>query len=74
MDCKAQIELAQMLGRDDAAAELQRRFDAVDAAMRTGKWSLWNESASRFVNRLSTDGSAVEHMAATHFYPLLAGV
>ena len=45
MDCKAQIALAKMIGRDDAAATLQARFDTVNKAMLK---TLWNESAGYF--------------------------
>lgn len=70
MDCKAQIALAKMIGRDDAVTTLQSRFDTVNAAMLA---NLWNSSAGYFQNRLSKDLSPVERMAPTHFYPLLAG-
>ena len=33
MDCLAQIELAKMVGRTDAVATLQARFDKVNAGM-----------------------------------------
>jgi len=70
MDCMALIELATMLGRDDAVAELRRRFDVVNGAMLR---VLWNESAGYFQNRRSADLTPIERMAPTHFYPLLAG-
>jgi hypothetical protein len=70
MDCKAQIALAQMIGRADAVATLQSRFDTVNKAM---LGNLWNASAGYFQNKLSKDLAPVERMAPTHFYPLLAG-
>ena len=70
MDCKAQIALAKMIGRDDAAATLQARFDTVNKAMLK---TLWNESAGYFQNKLSADLAPVDRMAPTHFYPMLAG-
>jgi hypothetical protein len=70
MDCKAQIALAKMIGRDDAVTTLQSRFDTVNKAMLA---NLWNSSAGYFQNRLSKDLSPVERMAPTHFYPMLAG-
>jgi hypothetical protein len=71
MDCRAQIALAGMLGRTDAAAVLQSRFDTVNDAM---KRLLWNETAGYFQNKLSDAAlTPVERMAPTHFYPMLAG-
>ena len=70
MDCKALIDLATMIGRAEAAAVLQARFDTVNAAM-LGR--LWNESAASFQNKASADLAPIERMAPTHFYPLLAG-
>ena len=70
MDCQAQIALAKMIGRDDAAATLQARFDTVNKAMLK---TLWNESAGYFQNKLSADLAPVDRMAPTHFYPMLAG-
>lgn len=70
MDCLAQIELAKMVGRTDAVATLQTRFDKVNAAMLK---VLWNETAGYFQNKLSADLSPVERMAPTHFYPMLVG-
>jgi hypothetical protein len=70
MDCMAQIELATAIGRDDAVTVLQARFDAVNAGMLK---TLWNETAGYFQNKRSQNLTAVERMAPTHFYPLLAG-
>jgi hypothetical protein len=50
MDCLAQIELAKMIGRSDAASVLQSRFDEVNKAM---LGSLWNETAGYFQVLLS---------------------
>jgi hypothetical protein len=70
MDTLAQIELARSIGRADAATLLQSRFDEVSSAMMK---TLWNDTAGYFQNKLSKDMAPVEHMAPTHFYPLLAG-
>ena len=70
MDCKAQIALAKMIGRDNAATTLQSRFDTVNKAVLA---NLWNSSAGCFQNRLSKDLSPVARMAPTNFYPMLAG-
>ena len=70
MDCRAQIALAEMLGRSEAAAELRLRFDTVNAAMLA---TLWNETAGVFQNFLSTPLKPSHITAPTHFYPLLAG-
>eukprot|EP01052_Picozoa_sp_SAG31_P025394 SAG31_NODE_2223_length_6152_cov_4.129688_5_plen_219_part_00 len=70
MDCKAQIALAKMIGRTDAAATLQSRFDTVNKAM---LGHLWNASASYFQNKLSLDLVPVERMAPTHFCKPMPG-
>ena len=70
MDCRAQMKLAALLGRTEAAATLQRRFDTVNAAMLK---LLWNGTAGYFQNKLSSNNAPIERMAPTHFYPLLAG-
>ena len=70
MDCAAQIELATMLGRDDAVQVLQSRREFVSKGMQR---VLWNESAGYFQNKLSAGLVPIERMAPTHFYPLLAG-
>ena len=59
-----------MLGRTDAAAELQLRFDTVNATMLA---NLWNDTAGVFQNYLSTPLQPSHLTAPTHFYPLLAG-
>jgi len=70
MDCKAQIKLANLIGRTAAAATLQKRFDFVNKGMLK---LLWNESAGFFQNKMSADNAPIERMAPTHFYPMLAG-
>lgn len=62
--------LAKMIGRSDAAAELQRRYKTVSKLMVT---NLWNESAGVFQNKHNAPLSPIEIVAPTHFYPLLAG-
>ena len=69
MDCQAQMALAKMIGRTDAATTLQQRFDAVNAVLP----KLWNASAGYYQNKRSKDLSPIARMAPTHFYPLLAG-
>jgi hypothetical protein len=78
MDCQAQIALANMVGREDAAQVLQSRFDEVNKAMMArGGAGLWNESAGYFMNKKSSleagQMEAVQRMAPTNFYPLLVG-
>jgi len=70
MDCQAQIQLARMIGREDAAATLRARFDTVNTAMLA---TLWNESAGYFQNKRSQGLAPLERMAPTNFYPLLVG-
>ena len=70
MDCRAQIELAKMIGRTDAVATLQTRFDEVNAQMP----QLWSEAEGFFQNKQSGgDMAPVDRMAPTNFYPLLVG-
>ena len=64
MDTLALIELANTLGRTDAAAELQRRFNTVNAA--TIK-TLWNESISCFQNKLSNPLKPINLQAPVRF-------
>jgi hypothetical protein len=70
MDTKAQLGIAEMLGRKGAADELRRRFSVVNKAMLA---TLWNESEGVFQNCLSTPLKPITRLAPTHFYPLLAG-
>ena len=71
MDCLAQIKLAKMVGRDDAAAVLQTRFDSVNQAMLA---TLWNAEEGWFQNKGSGNGEPpMEMMAPINFYPFLAG-
>ena len=71
MDCLAQIELAKIVGRNDAAAVLQARFDSVNTAMLS---TLWNETAGWFQNKETVENKRpLTKMAPTNFYPLLVG-
>ena len=70
MDTIAQIGLAKMIGRTEAAAELQRRLEVVSKAM---VGALWNETEGLFQNKRPVPLSSIEMTAPTHFYPLLAG-
>ena len=70
MDTIALIGLAKMIGRDDAATELQRRYETLSKVMVD---NLWNESAGVFQNKKPTPLEAIDIVAPTHFYPLLAG-
>ena len=70
MDTTAQIGLAKMIGREDAAAELQRRLEQVGKACVS---ALWNASEGVFQNKKPTPLTPIEILAPTHFYPLLGG-
>lgn len=70
MDTKAQIGIAELLGRTEQVEELKRRFKTVSTVMMT---TLWNESLGLFQNALSTPFQPIARLAPTHFYPLLAG-
>ena len=71
MDTKAQIGLAKMIGRTDAAVELQRRFELV---AKTTVATLWNETEGVFQSkRPTTPPTSIEITIPNHFYPLLAG-
>lgn len=70
MDTIALIGLAKMIGRNDSITELERRYETISKVMVD---SLWNESAGVFQNKRPTPLEAIEIVAPTHFYPLLAG-
>ena len=73
MDCLAQIKLAKMIGRDDAAAVLQSRFDIVNEAMLSTLWSKEEGFFQNYRAVLKEKFAPMGMMAPTNFYPLLAG-
>jgi hypothetical protein len=67
MDCQAQIALANIVGRSDAAKVLQSRFDEVNQAMmaRNGK-GLWSDAEGYF-QVFPPPGTCTQPHAHTHW-------
>lgn len=67
-DCEALAELAEILGREEEAAELRERADAFRERME----SLWDEEVGLYLNyRTDLDRPSLR-LSPTLFYPLLA--
>ncbi|MEV4357527.1 trehalase family glycosidase [Nonomuraea sp. NPDC049625] len=69
-DCEALADIADVLGDQEAAAELRERHAAVVAAME----SLWDEPSGVYRSRRTDTGLPTERLSTMSFYPLLAGV
>jgi len=67
-DCEALAEIADVLGRTEAAAELRARASDVRLALA----SLWDEERGLFLNRRTDTGEASPRISPTNFYALLA--
>lgn len=67
MDCEALAEIADALGRDEAAEELRARAARFRPALRT----LWDEARGIFLNRRTDTGEFSPRLAPTNFYALL---
>jgi hypothetical protein len=67
-DCKALADLADVLGRSEAA-ELRQRTDHFTAKLQT----LWNDEAGIFMNRRTDTGEFDDSLSPALFYPMLAG-
>lgn len=69
-DCHALMEMAQILGRDDAYKELEERANTLSKRMD----QLWSEDTGLYLNyRTDTDEPSMR-LSPTLFYPLLARV
>ncbi len=68
-DCEALADIARVLGRNDQAAELDRRADIFRRAIQ----QLWSEQHGLFLNRRTDHGNAEYRLSPTHFYALLGG-
>jgi putative isomerase len=69
-DCKALIEMATILGKDDDILELQKSA----AQLEQGLESLWDEDYGMYLNRDTSTGELSKRLSPTLFYPLLAGL
>jgi putative isomerase len=67
MDCEALADLAAVLDRMDAVAELRARADAYRLALA----ALWDEGAGIFLNRRTDTYEFSSRLSPTNFYPLL---
>ncbi|HKL22870.1 MAG TPA: trehalase family glycosidase, partial [Tichowtungia sp.] len=67
-DCNALADLADVLGRCEAA-ELRQRADHYTEKLQT----LWNEDAGIFMNRRTDTGAFDDSLSPALFYPMLAG-
>jgi putative isomerase len=70
VDCESLAEIAEILGRDEAAAELRERHDGVVQAMET----CWDESSGIYRSRRTDTGLPTERLSTMSFYPFLAGI
>jgi putative isomerase len=69
-DCKYLSDIAQILGRQDDAAELTARADRYGEKL----MELWDENTGIFRDKYTNTGKFSNHLAPTNFYPMLAGV
>lgn len=68
LDCRSLIELAGIIGRQDAAAELQARMDAA----RRGLETLWDEENGFYYNRRTDTGEFSRRISPANFYALFS--
>jgi len=69
-DCRALAGLADVLGREEVAAELRARAQRFAKEMER----LWDEPTGLYLNRRTDTGGLSRRISPTVFYPLLAGV
>ena len=67
-DCEALMEMARILGRDEAFSELKQRANL----LRKNMEQLWDEETGFYLNRRTDTGSLSPRLSPTLFYPLLA--
>ena len=68
LDCRAMIELAQLIGRENDIPALQSRMDAA----RKGLEGLWDEENGFYYNRRTDTGEFSRRIAPTNFYALFS--
>ncbi|MCR5250064.1 MAG: hypothetical protein K6E50_05605 [Lachnospiraceae bacterium] len=68
MDCRSLIELAGIIGRDDAAEELKERLAKACA----GLDGLWDEENGFYYNRRTDTGEFSQRISPTNFYALFS--
>ena len=68
LDCRSLIELAQLIGREDALDELRDRLRRACAGLET----LWDEERGFYYNRRSDTGAFSRRISPTNFYALFA--
>jgi|WetSurMetagenome_2_1015567.scaffolds.fasta_scaffold00875_3 putative isomerase len=69
-DCKALADIAMELGKNDIAAELNKRARKYSGSLR----KLWNNEEGIFLNQNTGNGELSHRISPTNFYPLIAGV
>ena len=69
-DCKALAEIAQILGKEKEARELNQRGALFSKSLK----SLWNNQKGFFYNKRTDTNEYSNRISPTNFYPLLAGV
>ncbi|MEM7574903.1 MAG: trehalase family glycosidase [Bacteroidota bacterium] len=67
-DCKYLAVIAEELGQYEAIEELTERAAAYTLQLQT----LWDEASGIFRDKNLSTGAFTDHLAPTHFYPLLA--
>jgi len=69
-DCKALVEMADILGRRKEKKELVQRVAKYTENLKT----LWNEEMGIYLNKRTDTQSFSKRLSPTCFYPLIAGV
>lgn len=67
-DCKALIEIAEILGEVDVKIELKQNSQRISQSLQT----LWSEKDGLFLNKRLDTGEFETRLSPTHFYPLIA--
>ena len=68
LDCRALIELAKLIDREETIPELQRCLDAAC----TGLETMWDEEPGFYYNRHTDTGEFSRRIAPTNFYALFS--
>jgi hypothetical protein len=69
-DCNALAEIAEVLGKEDDKSEILQRAEKYSSALN----ELWDESSGIYRDKNLLSDQFCQVLAATDFYPLLAGV
>jgi hypothetical protein len=70
LDLECLSRIAEILGLDDAAEKCTTRYESISRAMNE---HLWDEDRGMYMDRF-WDGRRSTRMAASNFYPLVAGI